>query len=334
MKRLATTVIAVLGSALACAAQSSLLTIEIDNYVPYHYDVFDHGKFATAPVFTPQAFSGHAFDFFVFVGDIVAVNGKPAKGLWTARVTAFFFEPNAAPGHSIADVTRSNVIDMYWEITQLDGTPIGTLAASGLTQGSPPPGAPSAQTGDNLIVVGGTGAFLGARGQAGGVGINRSAVQQASVVEDPANRRIIGGANRTYVLHLLPMTTPEIFSPSTGPAIVHSSDNSPVTAAKPAHPGEMLTLYATGLGPTRPGVDPGKPFSADGPQVVNSPVQVMVSGTPAPATYAGGYPGAVNGYQVNFRLPDNTASGLASLSLNVAWINGSEVKIPVAGGSD
>src|SRR5215471_3162496 len=151
------------------SAPATLLKIDIANYVPYGYDVFDIQKFATAPVLTPASGpgGGKAFGFFVFIGDIVAVNGKPVKGLWTARGTTFSFEPNAVPGHSNADLTRGNVIDMYWEIMQLDGTPIGTVAASGLTRGSPPPGAPLVQTGDNLYITGGTGAFLGVRGQAG-----------------------------------------------------------------------------------------------------------------------------------------------------------------------
>ena len=111
--------------ALGQSTQTTLLRIDIANYVPYTYDAFDIQKFATAPVLTPLPSTGRAFQFFIFIGDIVAVNGKPAKGLWTARATTFFFEPNAVPGHSTADLTRGNVIDMYWEISQVDGTPIG-----------------------------------------------------------------------------------------------------------------------------------------------------------------------------------------------------------------
>src|SRR6516164_1848412 len=125
----------------------AIMRIDIANYVPYTYDA-DIQKFATAPVLTPfPPNGGRAFSVFAFIGDIVAVNGKPAKGLWTARGTTFSFEPNAVPGHSTADLTRGNVIDMYWEILQIDGTPIGTLTASGLTRGVPPPGAPLSQTG-------------------------------------------------------------------------------------------------------------------------------------------------------------------------------------------
>lgn len=133
----------------------------------------------------------------------------------------------------------------------------------------------------------------------------------------------------TWFFQIVPAESPEILALPAGPAIVHSSDFTLVTPDKPAKAGEILTLYASGLGPTRPGVDPGKPFPATGLQVVNSPVQVVVNGTAAPAMWAGGYPGAVNTYQVNFRLPDDTASGLASIGLNVAWISGSEVRISV-----
>src|SRR5262252_5555922 len=77
---------------------AAVLKIDIANYVPYSYDLVDTQKFASAPVLTPAAGPGgaRAFIFFVFIGDIVAVNGKAAKGLWTARGTTMSFEPNAA----------------------------------------------------------------------------------------------------------------------------------------------------------------------------------------------------------------------------------------------
>jgi uncharacterized protein (TIGR03437 family) len=314
-------------SAEAQTPGAAILRIDVANYVPYHYDAFDIQKFGTAPMLTPTPGTGKAFDFFVFIGDIVAVNGKPVKGLWTARSTVFGFDPNATAGHATADVARGNIIDMYWEITQFDGTPIGTLSASGLTRGIPPPGAPRAQTGDNLSIIGGTGAFLGARGQAGV--INLGSPRQASVLEDPASRRSLGGANRSYVVHLLPLSTPEILSGQNGPAVVHASDGSLVTAAKPAQASEILSLYASGLGPTFPGIDPGQPFMADPLQVVSSPLDVTVGGVGATVLYAGGYPGTINGYQVNFRVPDGVQPGTVSVQLSAAWIAGSAVKIAV-----
>jgi uncharacterized protein (TIGR03437 family) len=307
----------------------AIMRIDIANYVPYGYDVFDIQKFATAPVLTPASGpgGGRAFGFFVFIGDIVAVNGKPVKGLWTARGTTFSFEPNAVPGHSTADLARGNVIDMYWEIQQIDGTPIGTLAASGLTRGSPPPGAPLSQTGDNLSITGGTGAFLGARGQAGVIDLGSP--RQASIMEDPASRRTIGGAKRSYVLHLLPMSVPQIVTTASGPAVTHSSDFSPVNTSKPAAAGEILSLFATGLGPTVPGVDPGQPLPSRPLAFVNSPVEVTVNGKAAEVMAAVGYPGVVDGYQVNFRMPPDTAKGMATIQVSVAWVASKTVSIAV-----
>jgi hypothetical protein len=307
---------------------AAILKIDVANYVPYTYDLVDIQKFASAPVMTPAVLGGgRAFSFFVFIGDIVAVNGKPAKGLWTARSTVFGFDPNAVPGRSTADVTRGNVIDMYWEVLQADGTPVGTLAASGLTRGSPPPGAPLVQTGDNLHITGGTGAFLGVRGQAGVIDLGSP--RQASVVEDPASRRIIGGAKRSYVLHLIPMSVPQVVTTANGPAITHSSDFSLVTTSKPAAAGEILSLFATGLGPIVPGVDPGQPLPSSPLATVNSPVEVMVNGKSADILGAVGYPGAVDGYQVNFRVPPDTTKGAATVQVSAAWISGTPVRIMV-----
>jgi uncharacterized protein (TIGR03437 family) len=62
---------------------------------------------------------------------------------------------------------------------------------------------------------------------------------------------------------------------------------------------------------------------------VNSPVEVTLNGKPAPVVNALGWPGLNNIYRVDFRVPEGTAPGAATLGLTVAWIGGPEVKIPV-----
>jgi len=113
----------------------------------------------------------------------------------------------------------------------------------------------------NNAIVGGTGAFLGARGQMG-QGAIAVPDRNASMTEDPANRRTHDGGRVRYVLHVIPMALPQIVTTASGPVVFHSSDFSPVTTAKPAKAGEVLITMATGVGPTRPGVDPGQPFPA------------------------------------------------------------------------
>jgi uncharacterized protein (TIGR03437 family) len=111
--------------------------------------------------------------------------------------------------------------------------------------------------------------------------------------------------------------------------VVHSSDFSLVTTSNPAAAGELLTLFATGLGPVNAAIDPGQPFPTAPLALVNSPVAVTVNGSAAEILGAVGYPGATDGYQVNFRLPSGVAKGTATLQLSAAWIAGTPVTIMV-----
>jgi uncharacterized protein (TIGR03437 family) len=116
---------------------------------------------------------------------------------------------------------------------------------------------------------------------------------------------------------------------ASGPAVFHGGDFSPVTAARPAKAGEVLIVRATGLGPTRPGVDPGRPFPLDSLLAVNSPVDVTVNAQTAEVINAVGWPGLVDTYRLDFRMPDGIATGMSAIQLTAAWIAGSQVNIPI-----
>ena len=132
-----------------------------------------------------------------------------------------------------------------------------------------------------------------------------------------------------FTLFVIPMSLPGVAVTPSGPAVTHSADFSLVSASKPAAAGEILSLFATGLGPTRPGLSPGQPFPSTPLAVVNSPVEVTVNGNVAEVLSATGYPGATDGYQVNFRVPPDTAKGTATIQVSAAWIAGPPVSIPV-----
>ncbi len=322
-------VLACCKAALGQVASATILEIEVENFVTYHNDVTDYSKLATDPNRTTLAVRARNFEQSIGVADIVSVNGKPARGVMTERRWMFNRQPNRVAGQAIADVVRDDIRDRYFDILNPDGTPIGSIMTSGSGGGPPPSGAPSAITSADFTIMGGTGAFLGARGQAGGTRDPRPGNRVASMTEDPANRRNYEGGLRRFVLHLIPLARPEVVIAANGPAVVHANDFSPVTTAKPARAGELLTLFATGLGPTRPGVDPGRPFPASPPHVCNSPVEVMVNGAPAEVLYAGGYAGAVDAYQINFRLPADIRPGSASIHMTAAFVAGSEVRIAI-----
>jgi hypothetical protein len=320
--------------AAALVAQTppvTILNLDTENVVFYVIDVPDPAKFGTSPSPVIRPSTAHSrFQWLVGIGDIVAVNDKPAKGMWKVRSLASGYTNVYTPGRAIADVAGNCMQDNAFAILQPDGTPVGTLMALGLGGVTLLPGAPVTATVHDLTVIGGTGAFLGTRGYAGVV---RSAgIRTTSVVEDPANRRINGGGTRRFVVHVIPMAWPEVVMLPTGPAVFHASDFSPVTADKPARAGEQLIMRATGLGPVRPNLDPGKPFPPypEGPlHEVNSPVDVTVNGKATAVINKYGWPATTNVYRVDFVVPDGTAAGMATLGLSVAWINGPEVKIPV-----
>src|SRR5437764_633563 len=129
-------------------------------------------------------------------------------------------------------------------------------------------------------------------------------------------------------MQVIPYIVPQIVTTASGPAVFHA-DFSPITTGKPAKAGEALILFASGLGPTRPGVDPGQPFTADPVQEVNSPVQVLVNGKAGDILYAGGYPGTIDRYQINFRVPDGPAGVTAAIQLTAGFISSAPVSIPV-----
>ena len=310
------------------AQPANILTIDVANQVRYTDDTAEVSRFATDPSLT-TAIPTRNFRNLVAIGDIVAVNGQPVRGTVVAnsRDTIVTTTPN--PGQGIADIQRNNIVYWAFEILDSDGSQVGTIFLLGLGAGPRPPGAPLQVAVGNNAIVGGTGAFLGARGYLGQVATSQTvAPREASITEDPSSRIRNGGGSLRFMAHLIPMSRPEILATSSGPAVFHA-DFSGVTAANPAKAGEVLIARATGLGSTRPGIDPGKPFPLDMLQEVNSPVQVTVNGQSAEVINKIGWPGATDNYRVDFRVPDGATSGTAAIQLTAAWIAGASVNIPI-----
>jgi hypothetical protein len=295
--------------------QPVTLIVEIDNAVLYRDNTTDIARIAKVP--TPTTSVNISFRPGINVADIVAVNGKPARGTFSNTFVAMPYRANPAAGQPIADANGTATFYCTWHVMAPDGTYVGTLHDSG--------GGPSREH----AVVGGTGAFLGV------AGVHRDGEQIspwrfASTEEDPANRRAHGGGRSRYVFYLYPRLRPTVDLSPAGPSVLHS-DFSPVTGSSPARAGEVLIVAARHLGPTQPDLlPPGtRPFKADPFEVVNSPVEVTVNGQDAEVINKIGWPGTSDLYRVDFRVPSGLAPGMASIQLTAAWIPGPEVKIPV-----
>lgn len=102
---------------------------------------------------------------------------------------------------------------------------------------------------------------------------------------------------------------PALF-PNAAYAIAQDGDkganNATVTPYAPAQPGEMIVLYATGLGHTQPNPDPGEIVPTAATIVNLATLQVLLNGSAIDSSlikYAGLTPASVGLYQINFLLP-------------------------------
>src|SRR6266567_573370 len=130
------------------AQEPVVLTIDVENYVAYRVDVLDPTKVAKET--NPTTGTVAAFLESIQVGDIVAVNGKPAKGLYQNVGTIMPFRANPTAGQPIADLNSTGFFRCSWEILGVDGAYIGTLVDGG--------------AGSAHALIGGVGAFAGITG--------------------------------------------------------------------------------------------------------------------------------------------------------------------------
>jgi hypothetical protein len=109
-------------------------------------------------------------------------------------------------------------------------------------------------------------------------------------------------------------------------SVITHSNGTAVSDGAPARPGEVITLYAVGLGATQNGTKTGQAATAPDPVTVvpylsfgfwidsltaagPAPLTLTQSGQATPAAYAGLVSGYVGLYQINVALPSTLPSG-------------------------
>ena len=92
-----------------------------------------------------------------------------------------------------------------------------------------------------------------------------------------------------------------------------------VQGARPAHQGEIISLFGTGFGDTNPSVPAGQ--LASGIAGVTNPVTVMIGGVTLSSSdvlYAGLSPGSISGlYQINVRIPSSAPLGDVPVTITI-----------------
>jgi uncharacterized protein (TIGR03437 family) len=125
------------------------------------------------------------------------------------------------------------------------------------------------------------------------------------------------------------VAAPGIFMNGQMQAVVQNQDQSPNSANRPAHPGDVVVAYLTGGGPVAASgmwVTGGP--SPSGASPVTSSYSVTVGGNQAETMYIGLSPGFVGLYQANFKVPA-IASGNYHLSITINGVQSNEPLISV-----
>jgi uncharacterized protein (TIGR03437 family) len=126
--------------------------------------------------------------------------------------------------------------------------------------------------------------------------------------------------------------TPIALAPSLpGILYVNNSDGTQNSPSNPAKPGDFITIYGTGGGPTSPAGIDGAFWSLTTPYpLLTLPVIVTIGSGNASVLYAGASPLSSSGvFQINALLPSNLpASSASSLVVNIG--GASSVAVPIA----
>lgn len=113
------------------------------------------------------------------------------------------------------------------------------------------------------------------------------------------------------------------------PAIFHHASATLLSPDEPAEPGEVVVIYAVGLGPVAAPIRAGQPAPVGVLLSTREPVEVRVADRSVSPLYAGLAPGFAGLYQVNVRLPFDLPAGVHLLSLSVGGAASPAVPLPV-----
>ncbi len=206
-------------------------------------------------------------------------------------------------------------------IVQIYGSSLGITGAGSLVNGQLP-----TQLNGVSVTIGGIEAplYFGSSGQ-----IN---AQLPNELEAGQQYELYANVNGLYSNPVTVNTTavqPGLASFADGTVIAQDLSYSLITADHPAHAGEVIILYATGMGATNPPV-------ATGTVAPNSPLsnvtmtpQVTVGGANAKVIFAGLSPGSVGLYQIDVTIPTGAGTGSVPLVMKQGGVAANTVMVPV-----
>jgi uncharacterized protein (TIGR03437 family) len=132
----------------------------------------------------------------------------------------------------------------------------------------------------------------------------------ANLLPGPSTVQVVlDGHSGPSVAIKLAAASPGLFQLDANNAVATSAAGTVITPKAPAKPGDIVVLYATGLGQTIPAVPYAQVFDQAAPLEQLAQFKLVLDGVAAPASaiaYAGNAPGFAGVYQINVVLPGST----------------------------
>ncbi len=124
-----------------------------------------------------------------------------------------------------------------------------------------------------------------------------------------------GGVSDDYYVNVVPVAPAVFLSGTVGPltdipVVIKSSNQELITGSNPIHPGDGISIYATGLGSTAPEVEAGSPPPASPPALLTAAPDVRLGGVALAVGYAGLVPGQVGVYRIDAKVPPKPPTGV------------------------
>ena len=124
--------------------------------------------------------------------------------------------------------------------------------------------------------------------------------------------------------------SPGIFTQDDGePVIVNYATGRLVGPREPARPGDILIVYANGLGPVSVPVKAGTAAPVNPLSTATAPVTGRLANARVTPMYAGLAPGFVGVFQVNIQIPSDVPTGTAALIFEVAGASSNSVAVAI-----
>lgn len=144
---------------------------------------------------------------------------------------------------------------------------------------------------------------------------------QVKVTIDYSNGNLISVPISNYA--------PAFFHGSDGTAAALDQQNAVVTSSNPAHRGQIVQLFANGLGPVTNQPASGEPAPSSPTANTTATPTVMIGGQPAAVVFSGLAPGFAGLYQVNATVPAGLSPGTQQVTVSIGGTTSPAVNLPV-----